>query len=519
LSYTAKILCVGGGGGGGNDIYGGGGGGGQVSYNASASLTLTSYTVTVDPGGGVVTNGGTTSFGAVLTASGGAHGITTGGAGGASGSGYSGANGGTNSGGGGGGDSANGSAGSTNTGGNGGNGTSNSISGSAVIYGGGGGGGGGNTGGTGGTGGGGGGGFTGQGGGAGTTNTGGGGGGGGNNGSAVGAAGGSGIVIVSWVTANFPTMSITGTGNTITTSGSNSIATFIVSGILAFPTTNAYWVGGTANWDGSTTTNWAYTSGGSGGAFVPLSTTSVYFDGNSGGGTVTITATANCTNLTTTGFTGHITGSNALNVYGNLILITSLFSSYTGTLTFASTSASQTITGASNNLGTVVFNGSGGGWTLQDNWSAISVILTAGTLAASSRTITLTGTGTVWTGGATFTAGTSTIVISDTSSSSKTFAGAGLTYNNLTFSGGTGVHIITGSNTFNAIAITTPPTTINFTAGTTQTMTSSAFTVSGTAGNLNVLQSTSAGSAWYLAQSFTGNVVCDYISLQDSHVI
>jgi hypothetical protein len=50
-------------------------------------------------------------------------------------------------------------------------------------------------------------------------------------------------------------------------------------------------------------------------------------------------------------------------------------------------------------------------------------------------------------------------------------------------------------------------------------MSSSGFNVSGTAGNLNVLQSTSAGSAWYLAQSFTGNVVCDYISLQDSHVI
>jgi hypothetical protein len=313
-------------------------------------------------------------------------------------------------------------------------------------------------------------------------------------------------------------VSITGAGNVITTSGANSIATFIINGTLSFPNI-AYWVGGSGNWDASTQTNWSYTSGGISGAAIPTTTTPVYFNANSGTGTVTISATANCLNLTTTGSTVNITGSNALNVYGNLTLSTSVLSSYTGTLSFLSTSTGQTITVASNNLGTVVFNGSGGAWTLQDNWSAISVILTAGTLAASSRTITLTGTGTVWTGGATFTAGTSTIVISDTSSSSKTFAGAGLTYNNLTFSGGTGVHIITGSNTFNAIAITTPPTTINFTAGTTQTMTSSAFTVSGTAGNLNVLQSTSAGSAWYLAQSFTGNVVCDYISLQDSHVI
>lgn len=284
------------------------------------------------------------------------------------------------------------------------------------------------------------------------------------------------------------------------------------------PTTR-YWVGGTGTWDNSATTHWAYTSGGSSGAVAPTSAETVFFDSNSGGGTVTIGANVNVGSLTTTGFTGVITGSYNITDYGSLTLTTGIFSSYTGTLTFAATTTGFTITGASNNLGTVVFNGSGGGWTLQDNWSAISVTLTAGTLVASSQTITLTGTGTVWTGGATFTAGTSTIVISDTSSSSKTFAGANLTYNNLTFTGGTGVHIITGSNTFNAIAITTPPSTIQFTAGTTTTMSSSGFNVSGTAGNLNVLQSTSNGSAWNLAQSFTGNVVCDYISLQDSHVI
>jgi hypothetical protein len=402
------------------------------------------------------------------------------------------------------------------SGGNGGAGTSNSISGSAVTYGGGGGGGAFSVVSSGGAGGGGAGALrstsTAV---AGQANT--GGGGGGDCAQGAEAPGGSGIVIVSVVTASFPVSSVTASVSP-TTSGANTIWTFTSSGTFSFPNT-AYWVGGTANWDGSSTANWAYTSGGTAGAPVPTSTTPVFFDANSGAGTVTISATANCSNLTTTGSTVNITGSNALNVYGNLTLSTSVLSSYTGTLTFAATTTGFTITGASNNLGTVVFNGSGGGWTLQDNWSAISVTLTAGTLAASSRTITLTGTGTVWTGGATFTAGTSTIVISDTSSSSKTFAGGGLTYYNLTFTGGTGTHIITGSNTFNAITITTPPTTINFTAGTTTTMSSSGFNVSGTAGNLNVLQSTSAGSAWYLAQSFTGNVVCDYISLQDSHVI
>jgi hypothetical protein len=528
LSYTANILAVGGGGS--TSGPAGGGGGGQVSYNAAVSLTAQTYTVTV---GGA---GQASSFGSVVTATYGQNG--TSGAGGTSGSGKTGGGGnGVNAFGGGAGDSANGSSYPGNgSGGQGGAGTSNSISGSAVTYGAGGGGYGSLTPGLNGNGGSG----------AGPANTG--------TGGSENSSGGSGIVIVSWVTANFPTVSITGAGNVITTSGANSIATFIINGTLSFPNI-AYWVGGSGNWDASTQTNWSYTSGGISGAAIPTTTTPVYFNANSGTGTVTISATANCLNLTTTGSTVNITGSNALNVYGNLTLSTSVLSSYTGTLSFLSTSTGQTITVASNNLGTVVFNGSGGAWTLQDSWSCGNLTITTGTvnfngknitslvasnagtlttgngtlsftsftntgtLTLGSGTITLTGTGTVWTGGGTFTANTSTIVISDTSSSSKTFAGAGLTYYNVTFTGGTGVHIVTGSNTFNALTITTPPTTINFIAGTTQTMSANNFNVSGTAGNLNILQSTSAGSAWYLAQSFTGNVVCDYISLQDSHVI
>ena len=39
-----------------------------------------------------------------------------------------------------------------------------------------------------------------------------------------------------------------------------------------------FWVGGTANWDGTTTTHWASTSGGGGGASVPTSADDVTFD-------------------------------------------------------------------------------------------------------------------------------------------------------------------------------------------------------------------------------------------------
>lgn len=45
-----------------------------------------------------------------------------------------------------------------------------------------------------------------------------------------------------------------------------------------------YWVGGTGTWDASTTTNWATTSGGAGGASAPTSADNAYFDGASDAG-------------------------------------------------------------------------------------------------------------------------------------------------------------------------------------------------------------------------------------------
>ena len=66
-----------------------------------------------------------------------------------------------------------------------------------------------------------------------------------------------------------------------------------------------YWVGGTANWDGTAGTKWATTSGGAGGASVPTSADNVYFDANSGAVTVTVSISAPCKNLDFSGFTGN----------------------------------------------------------------------------------------------------------------------------------------------------------------------------------------------------------------------
>ena len=59
-----------------------------------------------------------------------------------------------------------------------------------------------------------------------------------------------------------------------------------------------YWVGGTGTWDATTKTNWAKTSGGTGGQSVPSYADSVFFDGNSGVINVTTTVDIVCFNFT-----------------------------------------------------------------------------------------------------------------------------------------------------------------------------------------------------------------------------
>ena len=205
MSGNIEVLVVGGGGssGGGviNTSYGGGGGGGQVVYNNSYAVTAQSYTVTVGNSdqnslfGTIIANRGLPGYGNGNVGDSNNNGI-----GGNSGSGYGGGVGGY-CGGGGAGDSQNGGAGNQSTdpygyGGKGGDGTANAISGILTYYGGGGGGGAhySTNSGLGGRGGGGKGVYWGGTGSSGEPNTGGGGGAG---------PGGSGVVIISYVTADF----------------------------------------------------------------------------------------------------------------------------------------------------------------------------------------------------------------------------------------------------------------------------------------------------------------------------
>jgi hypothetical protein len=115
-----------------------------------------------------------------------------------------------------------------------------------------------------------------------------------------------------------------------------------------------------------------------------------------------------------------------------------------------------------------------------------------------------------------------------TSASSKTFAGGGIQNWPTVNQGGAGTLTISGSNRFAGLTNTVQPATINFTAGTTNFFNS--FTVSGTAGNLVTLGSTSTAQAflqksipWYMGANsvdggnntglfFTAGAGVDYLS-------
>jgi len=253
--------------------------------------------------------------------------------------------------------------------------------------------------------------------------------------------------------------------------------------------------------------------------------------------------TAGYKNIDVTNFNGTLQFANTPRCFGNLTLGSSLSSAVTGSnLTFASTSGTKTITFAGQTIDApLTFNGVGGTWQLQDNFtqgSTRTLTLTNGTInlngktlstgtlqtTAGTKDITFNGGSLVITSsgttafnnavptGFTTTAGTGTGTISMNSASAKTFVGGSSVYNCTLSNDGAGALTITGSNTFNLISNTVSPTSFVFTAGTTTTV--SDFTVSGTAGNLITIGSSTTSSATLLKISGTVNV--KYLSISYS---
>jgi len=261
-----------------------------------------------------------------------------------------------------------------------------------------------------------------------------------------------------------------------------------------------YWVGGSGNWDATSTANWSTSSGGAAGASAPTSADNVIFDAGSNTGTnpftVTVDGTSSvpsvCNDFSTGGAGGALDGAMTLslgataylNCYGSLTLPATNFT-WTGVagcqFILKSTSTGKTITtnGVSLTNTSVVFDGVGGEWTLGSAFTstARNITITNGSFVTSnynitalafdigsnsqtrsltlgSSTLTLSGTSVFSYSGTGFTlnAGTSTIT---TATAGAVFSGGGLTFYNVSFtSGASGTTTINGANTFNNLSVT-----------------------------------------------------------------
>lgn len=227
--------------------------------------------------------------------------------------------------------------------------------------------------------------------------------------------------------------------------------------------------------------------------------------------------------------------------YGSYILGSGVTISGTTTQTFCGrgtiyfTSAGKTITfaiivdapGGTLILGDA-FNGNGSLSHFQGTINANDYNLTCTIFSSSSssalRTITmgaglwtLTGTGTVWSAvvtNLTFNKNTANILLSNTTTTARTFAGQGLSYNKLTIGGASGVSVLTisGINSFTELASTkTVAHTIRFSAN---QNTIDTWSVAGTSGNIVTVDSSSSGTrrTFTLTNITTG---IDYLSVKD----
>ncbi|MBC7218610.1 MAG: DUF2341 domain-containing protein [Hadesarchaea archaeon] len=313
------------------------------------------------------------------------------------------------------------------------------------------------------------------------------------------------------------------------------------SGITFPASKNRYWVGNGGNW--YDTARWSATSGGASGASVPLPQDDVYFDANS----ITSTGQTINANIARLGRNINFTGvqnsptlnfSTANSIFGSLTLSSAMSISGTSAITFRGRGSYTLTTAGCTFTQNITLEAPGGTLTLQGDLITNNRILTVSrgtfdannynvvigvfssnnpntrTIKMGSGTWSLTSTGTVWdtsiTTNLTLNPETSTIKLTNTSTSAKTFAGGGRTYYNF-WNAAAGTVTITGSNTFNDFRIDAGGT-VYFTAGTTTTVNS--FTATGAPGSMITISS--ATSATHTLSKASGIVNCDYLVLSYS---
>lgn len=322
-------------------------------------------------------------------------------------------------------------------------------------------------------------------------------------------------------------------GSSLGDAGGNSGITFTA------PVTR-YRVGSGSTWTNSA--NWSDTPGGSGGFSVPLCHDDVFVDANASG-TISMNQYSLGKNVDYTGFAGTLSSTIQENYYGSVTFSTGLTisgsinavlrgrgihtirsngKSFTGTLGIIAPSGSYTLLDAitstsafSLTIGTFDANGFN---VTATTFSSSNTNLR--TINMGSGTWTVSGTGNVWSTGTatnlTLNPGSSTIAITDTSASSKSFFSGGnviASYNNVSISGGgSGAVIFSQSTNLNTLTIGAPKT-ITFTASSTHTFTGD-FIANGTPGNLITIQSSSTTN--HVLSKSSGIVSLDYVNISDS---
>lgn len=304
-----------------------------------------------------------------------------------------------------------------------------------------------------------------------------------------------------------------------------------------------YWVGGDGAWND--TSHWSTLSGGAGGASAPSASDDVIFDNMVGAlfspillsNDVSIRSyagygpyvTLDCSNtyrLTVKGdcyafrlaFTKPPSDGYPLIIDGNSVL------SY-----LEGQVQGVRITSGTTTLGTsfqpyfpthgLILEGTGGIDLAGQDYTAPDFVCgTLGSVTLGTGVITITGTGNAWVidSSGIFSGNSGTIKFTNISAAARTFSGGDRTYGTVWFSGAyIGIVTITGSNTFGELRSDTGQHSIQFTAGTTQTIT--VVTLNGaSAAAKTTLRSTTNGSAWYLLKS-SGIVACEWLDLKDSH--
>ena len=289
------------------------------------------------------------------------------------------------------------------------------------------------------------------------------------------------------------------------------------SGVTFPAPKTVYWnLSGSQDWSA---TGWAPSSGGAPAVNeFPLAQDTAVFDEAGSAGTVSINAAWNIGTLDASARTSAMTLAHgaAATFYGNYTLGSGVTISGISTQTFSGR-GTQTITSAGKTITfQVTIDSFSGTFQLGDAFnSSDAIAFNTGTFDAVSYNVTFTGissnnsnvrtlkmgsglwtgtsTGSVWnlnSTNLTFLKGTANILLSNTTTTGRTFNGANLSYNKLTIGGATGTSTTTinGNNLFSELASTKTVAHTIALGATTQEF--GAWTVTGTAGNVVTLTGT-----------------------------